>query len=37
MIDDQTQASTQPSARRWGTGATLVAAALAGGVLPSSI
>ena len=33
MIDDQTQASTQRSARRWGTGAALVAAGLAGGVI----
>ena len=33
MIDDQTRASTQRSARRWGTGAALVAAGLAGGVI----
>jgi hypothetical protein len=33
MIDDQTEASTQRSARRWGAGAALVAAGLAGGVI----
>jgi hypothetical protein len=33
MIDNETQASIQRSARRWGTGAALVAAGLAGGVI----
>ena len=33
MIDHDTQAATHRSARRWGTGAALVAAGLAGGVI----
>lgn len=33
MIDNETQASTARSARRWGAGAALVAAGLAGGVV----
>jgi len=33
MIDNETQADTLRSARRWGTGAALVAAGLAGGVI----
>ena len=33
MIDNETQASTARSARRWGAGAALVAAGLAGGVI----
>lgn len=33
MIDNETQTSTAKSARRWGAGAALVAAGLAGGVI----
>ena len=33
MIDNETQADTMRSARRWGTGAALVAAGIAGGVI----
>ncbi len=33
MIDNETQAATARSARRWGAGAALVAAGLAGGVI----
>ena len=36
MIDSDTQASTARSARRWGVGAALVAAGLAGGVVLAS-
>ncbi len=36
MIDSETQASTMRSARRWGTGAALVAAGIAGGVILAS-
>jgi hypothetical protein len=36
MIDNETQASTVRSARRWGTGAALVAAGIAGGVILAS-
>jgi hypothetical protein len=36
MIDSETQASTVRSARRWGTGAALVAAGIAGGVILAS-
>jgi hypothetical protein len=33
MIDNETQATTDRSARRWGAGAALVAAGLAGGII----
>ncbi len=36
MIDNETQADTMRSARRWGTGAALVAAGIAGGVILAS-
>jgi hypothetical protein len=36
MIDDKTEAGAMRSARRWGTGAALVAAGLAGGVVLAS-